>query len=36
LDKFTKEAVAELPVELLPAESVLIGIGVQFAIPWPY
>ena len=36
LDKFSKEPIEELPVEILPGESVLIGIGVQFAIPWPW
>jgi len=35
LDKESKEPVAELPFVLEPGESVLIGIGVQFAVPWP-
>lgn len=36
LDKETKVIIGELPVTLLSGESVLIGIGVQFAIPWPW
>lgn len=35
LDKKTKEPIGELPFVLKPGESVLIGIGVRFAIPWP-
>ena len=33
LDKETKEPIGELPVMVEPGGSVLIGIGVQFAIP---
>jgi dUTP pyrophosphatase len=36
LDKRTKEAIGDLPVEILPGGSVLIGVGVQMAVPWPY
>lgn len=41
LDRKTKEFVANLPITIQPhgdyeRESVLIGIGVQFAIPWPW
>lgn len=36
LDKNTKKSVLELPIVIQPGESVLIGIGVQFAIPWPW
>ncbi|MBU1102085.1 dUTP diphosphatase [Patescibacteria group bacterium] len=35
LDKSTKEVIQELPVEISPGNSVLIGIGVQMAVPWP-
>ena len=35
LDKTTKKVIKELPIEILPGESALIGIGVKFAIPWP-
>lgn len=35
LDKSTKEVIRELPVEISPGNSVLIGIGVQMAVPWP-
>lgn len=35
LDKMTKEEIGELPVEIPPGGSVLIGIGVRIAIP-PY
>ncbi|MBU1136754.1 dUTP diphosphatase [Patescibacteria group bacterium] len=34
LDKHTKEVISDLPVEISPGKSVLIGIGVQMAIPW--
>lgn len=34
LDKNTKEVIKELPIEISPGGSVLIGIGVQFAVPW--
>jgi deoxyuridine 5'-triphosphate nucleotidohydrolase len=36
LDKFTKEVSQDLPVEIPPNGSVLIGIGVQMAVPWPF
>lgn len=36
LNKITKEIIGELPVTINPGESVLIGIGIQLAIPWPY
>ncbi len=36
LNKSTKEVIQDLPVEILPCGSVLIGIGVQMAVPWPY
>ncbi len=36
LNKITKEIIGELPIQIEPGESVLIGIGVQFAISWPY
>lgn len=36
LDKFSKEVAQKLPVTIEPGESVLIGIGVQMAVPWPY
>lgn len=36
LDKASKEPIGELPVEILPGDSALIGIGVQFAVPWPW
>ncbi|MCX6745373.1 MAG: dUTP diphosphatase [Candidatus Parcubacteria bacterium] len=35
LDKKTREPIGELPFVLEQCESVLIGIGVRFAIPWP-
>jgi len=35
LNKITKEIIGELPIKIEPGESVLIGIGVQLAIPWP-
>lgn len=35
LDKDTKEVIGELPVTILPEASALIGIGIQFAVPWP-
>lgn len=35
LDKKTREPIGILPFVLEPGESVLIGIGVRFAIPWP-
>lgn len=36
LHKHTKEVLSELPFDLEPDESVLIGIGVRFAVPFPY
>lgn len=35
LDKFTREVSGELPTEIAPGGSALIGIGVKFAVPWP-
>lgn len=35
LDKKTKEVIQDLPEEIPVGGSLLIGIGVQFAIPWP-
>jgi deoxyuridine 5'-triphosphate nucleotidohydrolase len=35
LDKKTKEPIAELPVTIQAGSSVLIGIGVLMAVPWP-
>lgn len=34
LDKHTKEVIGDLPVEIPAGGSILIGIGVQMAIPW--
>lgn len=35
LDKFEPdEAIGELPVEIPPGETILIGVGVQMAVPW--
>jgi len=36
LDKHTKEVVGELPITIESGGSALIGIGVQFAVPWPW
>lgn len=36
LDKQTKGVIQDLPVEIPPGGSVLIGIGIQIAIPWPF
>ena len=36
LGKETKKPIAKFPFNLQPNESVLIGIGVRFAVPWPY
>lgn len=36
LDKNTKKVIQDLPVRIPAGESVLIGIGVQLAVPWPY
>ncbi len=35
LDKNTKKPLSLLPYTITPGESVLIGIGVRFAVPWP-
>ncbi len=35
LDKFSKEIIQDLPIEIPPGGSVLIGIGVRLAVPWP-
>jgi len=35
MDKKNRKPIDELPFVLEPGESVLIGIGVTFAIPWP-
>lgn len=36
LDKKTKEVIQNLPVEIPPGGSTIIGIGVQMAIPFPW
>lgn len=36
LDKVTKLVISDLPSEIEPGGSLLIGIGVQMAVPWPY
>lgn len=36
LDKCSKEHVQELPIDIPVGGSILIGIGVRFAIPWPW
>lgn len=36
LNKKTKEVIQDLPAEIPPEGSILIGIGVQMAIPWPW
>lgn len=36
LDRKTKEIIGDLPMALAPGETVLIGIGVQMAVPFPY
>lgn len=35
VDKNTRETCGELPIEIPPGGSVLVGIGVQFAVPFP-
>jgi len=35
LDRNTREVIGNLPVVIEPGEAVLIGIGVQFAVPFP-
>ena len=35
LNKITKAIERELPITIQPGESALIGIGIQFAVPWP-
>jgi len=36
LDKLSKEVIGDLPVEIPPGGSVLIGIGIQMAVPMPF
>ena len=36
LNKITKEVAGDFPVEIPAGESILIGIGVQLAVPWPF
>lgn len=36
LDKNTKKVIQDLPIEIPAAGSVLIGIGIQMAVPWLY
>ncbi|MFH1423984.1 MAG: dUTP diphosphatase [Candidatus Nealsonbacteria bacterium] len=36
LDKWTKEVSGDLPAEIKPGGSILIGIGVRLDIPFPY
>lgn len=36
LSKETKDVLADLPVVIPPGDSLLIGIGVNMAVPWPY
>lgn len=36
LDKNTKEIIKNLPITIDPGKSVLIGIGIRMAVPWPY
>lgn len=36
LDKWTKEVISDLPAEIKPGGSILIGIGMRFDIPFPY
>jgi dUTP pyrophosphatase len=36
LDKASKEVIQSLPVTIEPGASILIGIGVQMALPWPF
>lgn len=35
LDKWTKKVSGYLPVTILPGKSILIGIGIQMAVPFP-
>lgn len=35
LDKHTKKVIKKLPIRIQGGGSVLIGIGVQMAVPWP-
>ena len=35
LDKKTRKSIGELPIEILPGESVLIGSGIKMAVPFP-
>ena len=36
LDKTTHEVIGNLPYEIFPGGSVIIGIGIKMAIPFPY
>lgn len=36
LDKNTKKIIKNLPITIEPGKSVLIGIGIRMAVPWPY
>lgn len=36
LDKWTKEVISDLPAVIEPGASILIGIGVRLAVPFPY
>ena len=36
LDKITKRVIQDLPFEIPSGKSVLIGIGVRMAVPWPF
>jgi len=36
LDKMTREVIGELPIEIPSGGSILIGIGVRIAIPFPW
>ena len=36
LDKWTREVISDLPIEIKPGGSILIGIGVRFDVPFPH
>jgi len=36
LDKTTRESIGDLPMEILPNSTAIIGIGIRMAIPFPY
>ncbi|MDP3784979.1 MAG: dUTP diphosphatase [bacterium] len=36
LDRITREKIADLPADVLPGQSLLIGTGIALAIPFPY